>query len=117
MSGLTTHVLDLAHGRPAAQVKVELFRVEKGKHTWLKEAFTNEDGRLDEPLLTTGEMQIGEYELTFHVGEYFRGKTTILPEPQFLSIVPVRFGISNNKSHYHVPLLISPWGYQVYRGS
>jgi 5-hydroxyisourate hydrolase len=119
MSGLTTHILDLTHGTPARNVKIELLIQEETSSQWkqLKTAATNSDGRLDAPLLTEEEMTTGSYELIFHVGEYFRQKDTILPEPPFLELVPVRFGISEVHAHYHVPLLVSPWGYQVYRGS
>ena len=119
MSGLTTHILDLTHGTPASSVTIELFIQEETTSEWkrLKIVVTNYDGRLDDPLLTEEEMKIGIYELVFHVGEYFRKKDVILPDPPFLELVPVRFGISDVKAHYHVPLLVSPWGYQVYRGS
>ncbi|WP_338448554.1 hydroxyisourate hydrolase [Niallia oryzisoli] len=118
MTGLTTHILDLTHGTPASNVTIELF-IQEETTEWkrLKTVVTNNDGRLDHPLLTEEEMKIGNYELIFHVGEYFRKKDIILPDPPFLELVPVRFGISNENAHYHVPLLVSPWGYQVYRGS
>jgi len=118
MTRITTHILDLTHGTPASQVKIELFIQEETlgwKH--VKTTVTNEDGRLDDPLLTEEEMKIGIYELIFHIGEYFRRKDISLPDPPFLELVPVRFGISDINKHYHVPLLVSPWGYQVYRGS
>ena len=119
MTGLTTHILDLTHGTPASSVTIELFIQEETTSEWkrLKIVVTNSDGRLDAPLLMEEEMKIGIYELVFHVGEYFRKKDVILPDPPFLELVPVRFGISDVKAHYHVPLLVSPWGYQVYRGS
>lgn len=117
MSGLTTHVLDLTHGQPAKNVKIELYYLQSGESTLLKSVATNEDGRLDSPLLLKNELKIGTYELIFHVGDYFRSKSIDIPSPAFLESVPVRFGIANLESHYHVPLLISPWGYQVYRGS
>ncbi|MDQ0226105.1 hydroxyisourate hydrolase [Metabacillus niabensis] len=117
MSGLTTHVLDLTHGQPAKNVKIELYYLQSGKSTLLKSVATNEDGRLDSPLLLENEMKIGTYEIIFHVGDYFHSKSIDIPSPAFLETVPVRFGIANLESHYHVPLLISPWGYQVYRGS
>lgn len=117
MSGLTTHVLDLTHGQPAKNVKIELYYLQSGESTLLKSVATNEDGRLDSPLILENEMKIGTYELIFHVGDYFHSKSIDIPSPAFLETVPVRFGIANLESHYHVPLLISPWGYQVYRGS
>jgi 5-hydroxyisourate hydrolase len=117
MSGLTTHVLDLSHGQPASNVKVDLFFSEAQEWKFIKTVVTNSDGRLDEPLITENEVKIGTYELVFHVGDYFLNKNIELPNPAFLEQVPVRFGISDLERHYHVPLLISPWGYQVYRGS
>lgn len=109
MSGfLTTHVLDTARGRPAAGVRIELVRVADGQV--LRTVTTNADGRTDEPLLATGELQTGEYELVFAVGDYFG-------ERAFLDRVPVRFLIADAAQHYHVPLLVSPWSYSTYRGS
>lgn len=119
MSGLTTHILDLTHGLPAPNVVIELYFLETllGPRHFLKKSLTNSDGRLDHPLLSETELKIGNYELLFHIGDYFRGKNLDLPNPAFLDQVPVRFGISNTESHYHVPLLVSPYGYQIYRGS
>jgi 5-hydroxyisourate hydrolase len=117
MTGLTTHILDLTHGTPAGNVVIQLFRIEDSKTSFLKAATTNDDGRLNEPLLSSVEMQEGEYELLFHIGKYFREKGLELQEPAFLNKVSVRFGIADGHAHYHVPLLVSPWGYQVYRGS
>lgn len=115
MSGrLTTHVLDVSIGRPAAGMRVQLWRLpEEGVRTLLKEAFTNEDGRLDEPLLAAGEMAEGTYELMFDAGTYFRGTAGAV----FLEWIPVRFAIAEPESHYHVPLLAAPGGYSTYRGS
>jgi 5-hydroxyisourate hydrolase len=117
MSGLTTHVLDLSHGQPASHVKVELYYSEAQEWQLIKTVVTNSDGRLNEPLLSENEVKIGTYELIFHVGDYFRSKNIDLQNPAFLENIPVRFGIADLERHYHVPLLISPWGYQVYRGS
>ena len=114
---LTTHVLDTARGRPAASLRVELFRLDssgEGRNL-LKEARTNADGRTDAPLLGDDELAGGVYELVFAVGEYFAGEG--IPDPPFLGRVPVRFGIADPTSHYHVPLLVSPWSYSTYRGS
>lgn len=118
MAGLTTHILDLTNGVPASGVKIELYsyRTDGGKYH-LKTSLTNSDGRLDQPLLKPEETEAGEYEIIFHIGDYFRGNNTDLKEPLFLDQVPVRFGVSQPETHYHVPLLVSPWGYQVYRGS
>lgn len=117
MSGfLTTHVLDTAHGRPAAGMSLELFRIEGEQRQSLKTVATNEDGRTDEPLLTKEEFETGVYEIVFDVGAYFAGEPGV-PEPPFLDRVPLRFGVADPGSHYHVPLLASPWSYSTYRGS
>ncbi|MBP0617857.1 hydroxyisourate hydrolase [Jiella mangrovi] len=113
---LTTHVLDTMHGRPAAGMRIDLVRREGGSQTPLKSVTTNEDGRVDGPLLVGEEMAQGSYELVFHVADYFRGLGVALPEPAFLDIVPIRFGIAE-PAHYHVPLLVSPYAYSTYRGS
>jgi 5-hydroxyisourate hydrolase len=113
---LTTHVLDTARGRPAAGLHIQLFRLDPahGGRNLLKEVRTNADGRTDAPLL--GELERGFYEILFDVGGYFvRGDET--PNPPFLGRVPVRFGVADPSSHYHVPLLVSPWSYSTYRGS
>jgi 5-hydroxyisourate hydrolase len=118
MSGrLTTHVLDTAHGRPAAGLAIELWRLgEGGAARLLATARTNADGRLDAPLLD-GALEAGVYELVFAVGAYFAALGAALPAPPFLDRVPVRFGIADPAAHYHVPLLVSPWAYSTYRGS
>ncbi len=115
--GLTTHVLDTTHGMPGAGITVELFRLDGDGRHLLKSIRTNADGRCDAPLLTAGEVAKGSYELVFHVGAYFRTMGVALPEPPFLDLVPLRFGIAEPGRHYHVPLLISPWCYSTYRGS
>ena len=114
---LTTHVLDTARGRPAAGMRVELAHLDpsSGERSVLKVVHTNADGRTDAPLLEGDELESGVYELVFEVGEYFRGSG--IPDPPFLGGVPVRFGIAEPDSHYHVPLLASPWAYSTYRGS
>ncbi len=103
---LSTHVLDTKNGCPAAGLKLELWRGGEP----VKTAVTNSDGRTDAPLLDADEMVEGDYELLFHVGDYFG-------ERAFLDIVPVRFRISDAAAAYHVPLLCSPWAYSTYRGS
>jgi 5-hydroxyisourate hydrolase len=108
MSGkLSTHVLDTMRGRPAAGMKIELRDAEG---TLLKSVVTNADGRADAPLLAGDELKAGEYELLFHVGEYFG-------DAQFLGKVPIRFRVSDPGAGYHVPLLCTPWAYSTYRGS
>jgi 5-hydroxyisourate hydrolase len=114
MGRLTTHVLDTASGKPAAGVRVVLRR--DGEVAVLAEGTTNSDGRLNKPLLESGAFQIGSYELTFHVGDYFRKAGAALADPAFLDIIPLRFAIAED-AHYHVPLLVSPYGYSTYRGS
>jgi 5-hydroxyisourate hydrolase len=113
LSGLTTHVLDTMHGRPAAGVSLRLWRGGEA----LAAAITNKDGRVDEPLLAGEALAIGRYRLEFDVGEYYRDMGVSLPEPAFLDVVVIDFGVADAGSHYHVPLLVSPFGYSTYRGS
>lgn len=112
---LTTHVLDTTHGRPAAGVRVELLLVRGEQSQHLLSTNTNADGRTDGPLLEGEQFQLGTYELVFHVGQYFQRLGAAIEHP-FLDIVPVRFSMAEGK-HYHVPLLVSPFGYSTYRGS
>jgi 5-hydroxyisourate hydrolase len=115
---LTTHVLDTAQGRPAAGMRVELWRVgAAGGRELLASVRTNADGRVDSPLLSEGQLQAGVYELVFAAGEYFAGQPVAAATPPFLDTVPVRFGVADPEAHYHVPLLVSPWAYSTYRGS
>ncbi|MGI9353163.1 MAG: hydroxyisourate hydrolase [Rhizobiaceae bacterium] len=110
---LTTHVLDTASGKPASDLTIELYRIEEGNRELMKTVSTNSDGRCDAPLLEGKDLKAGEYELSFDVGGYF-----LRSEPvPFLGNVPVRFGVSDTGEHYHVPLLVSPFGYSTYRGS
>jgi len=113
---LTTHVLDLVSGRPAAGLRVELRRVAPSPGV-VRSAVTNADGRTDAPLLGPSEMAAGTYELEFHVGEYFAKKAGTAPKIPFLDVVPVRFGIDDPAASLHVPLLVTPWAYSTYRGS
>ena len=112
MGKLTTHVLDTGRGVPAAGLRIELYR--DGDR--LRDVCTNEDGRVDAPLLEGADFQIGNYELVFHAGDYLADTGQALPEPKFLDVIPLRFGIAED-SHYHVPLLLSAFGYSTYRGS
>lgn len=115
---LSTHVLDLYHGKPAHNVTIEIyFQTEQNEWKLLKTVTTNEDGRTDEKLLTEETQLSVTYELRFHIADYFQSMQTPLADPPFLSIIPVRFTMEPDGGHYHVPLLVSPWGYQVYRGS
>lgn len=114
---LTTHVLDTALGRPAHGLKIDLYRLEGDARHLIRTVHTNSDGRVDEPLMTRGGFATGTYELVFHAGDYLRSTGVTLPDPAFLELVPLRFGIADADSHYHVPLLLSPYGYSTYRGS
>ena len=117
MGRLTTHVLDTARGKPAAGVKITLFRVTGMRHQKLVEAMTNADGRTDAPMLEGAGFSVGQYELIFSVGDYLRTSGQTSGEVLFLDEVPIRFGVPDAGQHYHVPLLISAFGYSTYRGS
>ncbi|MEM5477551.1 hydroxyisourate hydrolase [Pacificibacter sp. AS14] len=114
---LTTHVLDTALGLPACGLKIELFALQGDSRVKVIEMVTNDDGRTDSPILPKDDFQCGVYELLFHAGDYLRFQGTAQPEPFFLDIIPIRFGINDETSHYHVPLLLSPFGFSTYRGS
>jgi hydroxyisourate hydrolase len=113
MGRLSTHVLDIANGRPAAGMRVVLSRLERGRWKKLKSVRTNADGRTNGPLLEGRALKKGQYRLVFHVAAYFKTRTRL----PFLNRVPIRFGIADMGGHYHVPLLCSPWSYTTYRGS
>lgn len=113
---LTTHVLDTARGCPAEAIEITLYRVSGNSHRKIGEAVTNADGRTDTPILPEKDFKTGTYELVFHAGEYLRASGLAGDAPFFLDQVPIRFGMSEN-AHYHVPLLLSPYGYSTYRGS
>ncbi|MDY0742956.1 hydroxyisourate hydrolase [Paucibacter sp. R3-3] len=118
MGKLTTHVLDTVHGSPAAGMAVRLFRLDRsGQAHEIKAITLNHDGRADGPLLEGATLEPGHYRLVFSVAAYFRSRGALLPEPPFLDEVPLDFGIADTSSHYHVPLLASPWSYSTYRGS
>ena len=118
MAGLSTHVLDTVRGEPARGVTIELFELATdGGRTLLKTTVTNADGRTDAPLIAAGEARIGQFELVFHIGDYFRAAGVAAAEPPFLDLIPIRFAVADPKAHYHVPLLASPWSYSTYRGS
>lgn len=114
---LTTHVLDTALGQPAHGMTIELFALPQGARRLLATKVTNDDGRTDGPILPKGDFGVGEYELVFHVGAYLDQTGVRAEAPRFLDLVPIRFGISDAQAHYHVPLLVSPFGYSTYRGS
>ena len=115
MPSLTTHVLDTSNGHPGHGMRIELYRIDGKKREPLRQVTTNDDGRTPGPLLDE-EGVTGEFELVFFVGDYFRARGAELPDPPFLELVPIRFGMAE-EAHYHVPLLVSPFGYSTYRGS
>ena len=115
MGQLTTHVLDTAHGRPAAGVAVRLFSLGE-KRALVSSQLTNQDGRTDEPLLDGTAMLAGSYVLEFDIGDYFRGRGADVGNPAFLDTIIIRFSVKGDEN-YHVPLLTSPWSYSTYRGS
>ena len=118
MGHLSTHVLDLMHGCPAAGMRVSLQAIDGATARTVKTLTLNADGRTDGgPLLDASTMATGRYRLVFSVAEYFRGRGVTLPEPAFIDEVPIDFGIADANGHYHVPLLVSPWAYSTYRGS
>jgi 5-hydroxyisourate hydrolase len=116
MSRLTTHVLDVSAGMPAVGVRIELRALQAAASQLLAVHHTGEDGRCMSPLLEGERFAAGRYTLTFYVGEYFRGRGLELPEPAFIDVAVVHFGIAQVDQHYHVPLLVTPWSYSVYRG-
>jgi len=115
MGRLTTHVLDTANGCPGAGIRIDLFR--QGQDDAIASTITNDDGRCDAPLLENEAFTPGEYELVFHAGEYFNARGQEDGEHRFLDRIVIRFGVNEEDQHYHVPLLLSPYGYSTYRGS
>ena len=114
---LTTHVLDTARGVPAQGIAIALYRVTGNSHRKIATAVTNADGRTDTPILPKGKLKAGQYELIFSCGAYVRDHGLATDNVLFLDEVPIRFGIADDDAHYHVPLLLSPFGYSTYRGS
>lgn len=117
MGKLSTHVLDIAQGKPGIGVGVELYEVAGTNRILLRSAVTNQDGRCDAPLLEGDAMRAGCYELVFAAGDYFSRQGVALPEPRFIDRVVIAFGIADPAQNYHVPLVVSPWAYSTYRGS
>ena len=117
MGRLSTHVLDTARGKPAAGVKIALYRVTGGARDLVTETVTNSDGRTDAPMLAGDDLTAGSYELVFHAGDYLRATGQASGDVLFLDQIPIRFGVPDARQHYHVPLLISPFAYSTYRGS
>ena len=116
MTKLTTHVLDVYSGKPGKGIKVDLYHIQNNKREKLAGVILNNDGRADKPLIEGSNFKEGQYELVFFVGDYFKKKIEVSKIP-FLDDVVVKFGVSNTKENYHVPLLVSPWSYSTYRGS
>ena len=114
---LSTHVLDTARGVPAEGIKIELYRVSGNSHKKIAETVTNRDGRTDAPILPAEKFKTGTYELVFFTGEYLKAHGDTQGDTLFLDQIPIRFGMSDAEAHYHVPLLLSPFGYSTYRGS
>jgi len=118
MGKLSTHVLDTLHGTPASGVQLSLHRLNStGQRTPILQTVTNSDGRCDAPLLQGDAMLAGVYELDFAIGDYFAARNVPMPEPRFLDVVTLRFGIADPAQNYHVPLVATPWTYSTYRGS
>jgi len=117
MGRLSTHVLDTAKGKPAAGVRIMLYRISGQSHRKIKEVVTNADGRTDAALLEGKDLTAGSYELVFCAGDYLRASGQAGEGVLFLDEIPIRFGVADADGHYHVPLLISPFGYSTYRGS
>ena len=113
---LTTHVLDTYNGKPGSNIKGQLFRIVESKKIKIIDFVLNQNGRTNKPILEKNNFIVGKYELIFFCGAYFKGIKN-LSKPYFIDDVIIRFGINNDKEHYHVPLLVSPWSYSTYRGS
>lgn len=117
MGRLSTHVLDTAHGCPAAGLQVRLYRLDGEQATLVKQVTLNADGRADGPLLEGAGMAVGTWRLSFDAAAYFAARGVALPQPPFVGVVHLDFGIADSNGHYHVPLLVSPWSWSTYRGS
>jgi 5-hydroxyisourate hydrolase len=117
MGKLSTHVLDTAHGKPGAGVRVELYAVDGGQRTLIRQDATNSDGRCNAPLLEGEQLKSGQYELVFAAGDYFAAQGVALPSPRFIDRVTIAFGVADPSQNYHVPLVVTPWSYSTYRGS
>jgi 5-hydroxyisourate hydrolase len=116
MGQLTTHVLDISAGKPAAGMRIEVHDLAAASPALLVSTATGKDGRCAAPLLAGGAFGAGRYAVTFYLAEYFRALGLALPEPAFIEEAVIRIGIAHPEQHYHVPLLVSPWSYSVYRG-
>jgi 5-hydroxyisourate hydrolase len=115
--GLTTHMLDTVSGKPAEGVRIDFSASDGDGYKLIRTVHTNADGRNAEPLLTPETMKTGQFQLVFYIAEYFTKQGTVLPNPPFIEKAVIQFGMADATSHYHVPLLASPWSYTTYRGS
>ena len=115
--GLTTHMLDTVAGKPAEGVRIDFSELVGENYKFIRTVHTNADGRNAEPLLTPETMKVGQFQLVFYIAEYFTKQGTVLPNPPFVEKAVIQFGMADASSHYHVPLLASPWSYTTYRGS
>ena len=115
--GLTTHMLDTVGGKPAEGVRIDFSELVGETYKFIRTVHTNADGRNAEPLLTPETMKVGQFQLVFYIAEYFTKQGTVLPNPPFVEKAVIQFGMADATSHYHVPLLASPWSYTTYRGS
>ena len=116
MGKLTTHVLNTSTGKPASNMKIELYNIQNNERKFINSFLTNKDGRLERPILMGSNFALGEYELIFHVGKYQDKADNVKIQNRFLSAIPIKFSITDD-SHYHIPLLYSQFGYSTYRGS
>ena len=116
MAGLSTHVLDTSKGKPAVELKIELYKIIETEKVLIKTVSTNKDGRIDGPLLSAESLEEIHYELLFFAGDYVKKQNNEFKHV-FLDKIPIRFFVNNKSEHYHVPLLLSPFGYSTYRGS
>jgi 5-hydroxyisourate hydrolase len=117
MSKLTTHVLDNSRGMPGSGMLIQLFQLVDNHRKHILTTKTNSDGRCDVPLLSGDRFKAGVYELDFYAGDYFIAQGVSVPQPAFVDVVTLRFGVADASRHYHVPLLVTPWAYSTYRGS
>ncbi len=115
--GLSTHVLDTMHGKPASGMTITLLHIQDNQAVLVCQQTLNKDGRTDTPLYADGMLRPGKYRLVFDVAAYFRSQNVALPDPPFLDQVSLDFGVAHPEQHYHVPLLVTPWTYSTYRGS
>jgi 5-hydroxyisourate hydrolase len=117
MAGITTHVLDASTGKPGAGMRIDFSVREGNGYTLVKTVHTNADGRTDQMILSPDATKVGQYELLFHVDEYFAQKGVNFPDIPFIEKVPVRFSVFDTSQHFHVPMLATPWSCATYRGS